>query len=125
MACSKEEIEKKRLAALQKRQMRQCLTPNKSTAVLHRSPCESPRSAAGPIKKTIHNSYQNAHPYANAGISGESQSNVNGNNAFPLAKVVSGTVYLISEERFEVNPSEFCSPLINIFKSMPSKSFGE
>lgn len=38
-------------------------------------------------------------------------------------KVVSATVYLISEDRFEVNPSEFSSPLVNVFKTLNTRRF--
>ncbi|KAJ8712522.1 hypothetical protein PYW07_005364 [Mythimna separata] len=121
MSCSKEEIERKRLAALQKRQN---LLSNSN---FNQSPAKKPYAAQigspiasssnGGYKSFTHNSNR-SHPYAQARTSGSSEE-----NRVPAGKVVSGTMYLISEDRFEVNPSEFCSPLINIFKSLPSKSF--
>lgn len=123
MACSKEEIEKKRLAALQKRQNKlfgQCLTPSRTTAELPRSPYGSPKSSIGPIKNSVKNGHQSVHPYAKPGSSVSAPSDSN----YPVGKVISGTIYLISEDRFEVNPSEFCTPLINIFKTLPSRSYG-
>ncbi|CAB3234365.1 unnamed protein product [Arctia plantaginis] len=119
MACTKEEIERKRLAALQKRQNK--LLGNNETS--KNSPIKyspsSPRSFEQtkfePPKSFQLNSNR-SHPYTKPIASG-SENNV------PIGKVVSGSVYLISDERFEVNPSEFCTPLINVFKSMPSKTF--
>ncbi|XP_023944992.2 SWI/SNF-related matrix-associated actin-dependent regulator of chromatin subfamily A-like protein 1 [Bicyclus anynana] len=121
MACSKEEIERKRLAALQKRQSK-LLNENitlKSPINQLRKPSEWMSTTQsfniGPVKSNI--GTPNAfHPYAKAG-------NSKVESTVPVSKVVSGTVYLISEQRFEVNPSEFCTPLINIFKSLPSRSY--
>lgn len=118
MACTKEEIERKRLAALQKRQNKLSIgrysDQNTSTSVQSRSPL--PSSSNGGVKTLLGNSNR-SHPYVKLSNSSD-KSNV------PVEKVVSGTIYLISEDRFEVNPSEFCTPLINIFKSLPSKSYG-
>lgn len=126
MSCSKEEIERKRLAALQKRQTKGSNqnSPQTSTKINGNQSKFEP-SKPGPVKNIASSSYnlqRGFHPYAkcNPGApSVETSSNV------PVGKVVSGTVYLISGERFEVKPSEFCTPLINIFKSIPSKNFGE
>ncbi|XP_075980389.1 SWI/SNF-related matrix-associated actin-dependent regulator of chromatin subfamily A-like protein 1 [Anticarsia gemmatalis] len=119
MACSKEEIERKRLAALQKRQIK--LTNNLNSPVKV-NPAPSARtpepSKWGPAKSFQLNTNR-SHPYAKPNVSPQSPQV----NNVPVGKVVSGTVYLISEDRFEVNPSEFCAPLINIFKSLPSKSY--
>ncbi|XP_063386918.1 SWI/SNF-related matrix-associated actin-dependent regulator of chromatin subfamily A-like protein 1 [Cydia fagiglandana] len=118
MACTKEEIERKRLAALQKRQNK-AQDQNKSI-VSSPSPISTPsprtplrQSWAGPVRNSgnFGNGNRTFHPYAKP------------ESSVPVTKVVSGTVYLISEERFEVNPSEFCPPLINVFKSIPSKSY--
>ncbi|XP_069361268.1 SWI/SNF-related matrix-associated actin-dependent regulator of chromatin subfamily A-like protein 1 [Maniola hyperantus] len=123
MACSKEEIERKRLAALQKRQSK--LTneiiaqkivnqPRKSTEWMF----TSQNSNIGPVKSNTGSHSPNTfHPYA------KPESCKQAENSVPVTKVVSGTVYLISEHRFEVNPSEFCTPLINIFKSIPSRNY--
>lgn len=123
MSCSREEIEKKRLAALQKRQTKiisQNTTQLGSPANFNRNQLCSPSastSRAGPLKTFSNNTPKSYHPYAKPKIQVET-------NSVPVGKVVSGTIYLISEERFEVNPSEFCTPLINIFKSLPSKNYG-
>ncbi|KAI5637782.1 hepA-related protein (HARP) domain-containing protein [Phthorimaea operculella] len=126
MSCSIEEIEKKRLAALQKRQSKVIQQNNTATSSpvkfqAFSSPSPSgptnQRSSVGPIKSFTNSSNKSYHPYAkpqNNGFSG---------NTVPVTKVVSGTIYLVSEDRFEVNPSEFCTPLINIFKTIPSRSY--
>ncbi|XP_047032444.1 SWI/SNF-related matrix-associated actin-dependent regulator of chromatin subfamily A-like protein 1 [Helicoverpa zea] len=122
MSCSKEEIERKRLAALQKRQ--QVLshssntnqnTPSKPWPGQISSP--QPCSSNGAFKSSMTSNSNRSHPYSKPKTGRSEENNV------PVGKVVSGTVYLISEDRFEVNPSEFCAPLINIFKSLPSKSY--
>ncbi|XP_041982252.1 SWI/SNF-related matrix-associated actin-dependent regulator of chromatin subfamily A-like protein 1 [Aricia agestis] len=110
MACSKEEIEKKRLAALQKRQnvlTKPVNIENSYTKITQNKSAFLNNKLSSPI---------NYHPYAKT-------KSPNVNTSTPVTKVVSGTVYLISENRFEVNPSEFCPPLINIFKTIRSKSY--
>ncbi|CAH0694761.1 unnamed protein product [Spodoptera exigua] len=117
MSCSKEEIERKRLAALQKRQnlLANRNTPVKTNPVQGGSPLPS---SSNSVFKSFASSLNRSHPYAKPkGPEGVQE------NKVPIGKVVTGTVYLISEDRFEVNPSEFCTPLINIFKSLPSKSY--
>ncbi|XP_050347742.1 SWI/SNF-related matrix-associated actin-dependent regulator of chromatin subfamily A-like protein 1 [Nymphalis io] len=121
MACSKEEIERKRLAALQKRQEKlnnqQCLQNNYNK----QSPSNtfSPiNSSAGSVKPRA-GSHIGFHPYGKP----DNTKGLAENACIPITKVVTGTVYLISEDRFEVNPSEFSAPLINIFKTIPSKSY--
>lgn len=122
MSCSKEEIERKRLAALQKRQN---LLSNSNSAQ-YTPPKSNPQigspqpSSSNGGYRTFSNNPNRSHPY-NKPLA--SRSSIE--NHVPVDKVVSGTVYLISEDRFEVNPSEFCAPLINIFKSLPSKNFGK
>ncbi|XP_047535168.1 SWI/SNF-related matrix-associated actin-dependent regulator of chromatin subfamily A-like protein 1 [Vanessa atalanta] len=113
MACTKEEIERKRLAALQKRQEKlnnkQCLRMNTFSPI---------NSSAGPVKSSAASSI-GFHPYGKP----ENSKSFAENASIPSTKVVTGTVYLISEDRFEVNPSEFSAPLINIFKTIPSKTY--
>ncbi|KAL0821998.1 hypothetical protein ABMA28_005384 [Loxostege sticticalis] len=123
MSCTKEEIEKKRLAALQKRQNKVlCVTPNKPSASPATNSFGTPKSAGGPIKNNAYNTSSSFHPYARLSNSPKC-SNLQSENCVPVGKIVNGTVYLISEDRFEVNPSEFCTPLINIFKTLPSRSY--
>lgn len=124
MACTKEEIEKKRLAALQKRQSK--LMYQNNTA--HYSPVKlNSEASGGPsvlyyqqytpdrVKNYNYNASKTLHPYARP----------ENNMSPPVSKVVSGSIYLISDNRFEVNPSEFCTPLINIFKTIPSRNYGK
>ncbi|XP_045537355.1 SWI/SNF-related matrix-associated actin-dependent regulator of chromatin subfamily A-like protein 1 isoform X2 [Papilio machaon] len=111
MSCSKEEIERKRLAAIQKRQTK----------------LSSPNSPLGNI--SISNTTQGSPSFTAQNINGRKlyhpykKPEINESENIPVTKVVSGTIYLISESRFEVNPSEFCVPLINIFKSISSKCY--
>lgn len=113
MSCSKEEIERKRLAAIQKRQLK----------------LSSPSSPLGNV--SISNTTQNSPSFTSQNITGRKlyhpykKPEINETENIPVTKVISGTIYLISEGRFEVNPSEFCVPLINIFKSLPSKCYGK
>ncbi|XP_063829169.1 SWI/SNF-related matrix-associated actin-dependent regulator of chromatin subfamily A-like protein 1 [Ostrinia nubilalis] len=119
MTCTKEEIERKRLAALQKRQNKLMnVTPNKSAALLASNSFGTPKSSGSP-RNNAYNSNASFHPYARVSNSSNSQAE----NSVPVGKIVNGTIYLISETRFEVNPSEFCVPLINIFKTIPSRSY--
>ncbi|KAF9419464.1 hypothetical protein HW555_003964 [Spodoptera exigua] len=112
-----EEIERKRLAALQKRQnlLANRNTPVKTNPAQGGSPLPS---SSNSVFKSFASSLNRSHPYAKPKGPESVQE-----NKVPIGKVVTGTVYLISEDRFEVNPSEFCTPLINIFKSLPSKSY--
>lgn len=128
MACTKEEIEKKRLAALQKRQSKltnQNNALNFSAANFYSKASGEPsvsyyqQSTPGPVKNYTYNASRTFHPYA------KPENSTSKCNELPISKVVSGTIYLISDKRFEVNPSEFCTPLINIFKSIPSRSYGK
>ncbi|XP_059048695.1 SWI/SNF-related matrix-associated actin-dependent regulator of chromatin subfamily A-like protein 1 [Achroia grisella] len=121
MSCTKEEIERKRLAALQKRQNKsdQNQSPNNSTIESTKLSRDTTLwHSPGPVRNS-HNNSRNFHPYVKAGNSNNTESQ----NIVPVGKVVTGTVYLISEGRFEVNPSEFCTPLVNVFKTIPSKSY--
>ncbi|KAI8439689.1 hypothetical protein MSG28_013383 [Choristoneura fumiferana] len=120
MACTKEEIERKRLAALQKRQNK---AENLNNSISSPVSISSPRtplaqSRAGPVRNfgNFSGSSKTYHPYAKPESKAQESS-------VPVTKVVSGTIYLISEERFEVNPSEFCTPLINVFKTIPSRNY--
>lgn len=128
MACTKDEIERKRLAALQKRQSKLTIQNN----ALNYSPVTVNSQASGepsvsyyqqpapaPMKNYNYNARKIFHPYA------KPENSTSMCTKMPISKVVSGTIYLISDNRFEVNPSEFCTPLINIFKSIPSRNYGK
>ncbi|CAK1555561.1 unnamed protein product [Leptosia nina] len=117
MACSKEEIERKRLVALQKIKNKTSHSQNDSTSSSASSGTSfaSPNSSIGPMRVLNKTNSPISHPYVKKIQIKDNQ--------VPVSKAVSGTVYLVSEDRFEVNPSEFCIPLINIFKTIPSKSY--
>ena len=150
MTCTKEEIERKRLAAVQKRQISLIKTPDGVSSF-------SLDSKIGPVKKQNIGTHASFHPYTknikNDNISSSSkigskkfnnsknykkqenaehnssESSREWNHLFQsnqsLSQVVNVKAYLISENRFEVSISEFCMPLINIFKSMPSGHYGK
>lgn len=122
MSCTKEEIERKRLAALQKRQNKLFSNDQSNmNSPIKSSPGPSGSGKLSLLKFGAGKSYNSnrTHPYSKPNAGGTENNVVN----VPVGKVISGTVYLISEDRFEVNPSDFCTPLINIFKSLPSKSY--
>lgn len=115
MECTKEQIEQKRLAALQKR-----LAKN-NNHVPHAPQCTKPSDQPEHLKQgqSKNNSAHTFHPYSRPNSSKQFTTTV------PVSNVVTGSVYLISEDRFEVNMSEFCPPLINIFKTLRSRSYGK
>lgn len=120
MSCSKEEIERKRLAALQKRQNKVSVKSNQpgspgNSSLSPGSPISSNYLRSGPNIVNGHRTF--FHPYKRPETSNPEN--------ISISKVVSGTLYLISEDRFEVNPSEFCPPLISIFKSITSRNYGK
>lgn len=164
MTCTKEEIERKRLAALEKRQNKLSKNPVEKSFL-------SENSNFGPVRSNSENRAVGFHPYANRGNShtaenvlptftksspvtcNRNQNNLNpttgkllgqftdqpnsdsnktlNSNTIKLGQTLSQSqgvnvkVYLISEHRFEVSLSEFCIPLINIFKTIPSGTFGK
>lgn len=128
MACTKEEIEKKRLAALLKRQSKLTNQNNASNSFPVKLNSEASgrpsvsfyeQSTPGRVQNYNYNARKALHPYA------KPECNTSMHNQMPISKVVCGTIYLISDNRFEVNPSEYCTPLINIFKSIPSRNYGK
>lgn len=128
MACTKEEIEKKRLAAKQKllsklanqNNASNC-SPVKLNSVASGIPSVSyyQQSTPSRVKNCNYNASTTLHPYF------KPEYKTSMYNTMPISKVVSGTIYLTSDNRFEVNPSEFCTPLINIFKSITSRNYGK
>ncbi|KAL4714896.1 hypothetical protein ACJJTC_012568 [Scirpophaga incertulas] len=112
MSCTKEEIERKRLAALKKRQNNCSISSPQKKCIRMSTQAGSPSAERETIKVDFLSSNSNFHPYAR-----------NVSSTFDNTKVVTATLYLICGDRFEVNPSEFCTPLINIFKKLPSKIF--
>lgn len=115
MACTKEEIERKRLAALQKRKDKLAGGIEIRTTPLKVFNSKAELSKLGIVKSFQLSSNRNQ-PYVKP-IACKIE------NSVPIDKVVTGTVYLISEDKFEVNPSEFCKPLIDVFKTLPTKGY--
>lgn len=119
MSCSKEEIERKRLAAIRKRQEKILSQSNHNNDSIANTFLPL-KSSVGIVKSSL-GGRTGFQPYAKP----DSSKRSNGNSSIPITSVVTGFTYLISEDRFEVNPSEFCTPLINIFKTIHSKSYGK
>lgn len=116
MSCSKEDIETKRLAALERKRSRTNLQLHDASAYRN-----SPQSLNSNISSQSSASKQRFEPYKNVVKDTKSL-----NTSFSLStKIVSGTAYLISENRFEVKPSHFSEQLINVFKSIKSRMYGK
>lgn len=118
MSCSKEDIETKRLAALERKRLRTNLKLHDGDASMYRN---SPQAVNSNISSQYNVPKQRFEPYKNVAKDTRPL-----NSSFSLpTKVVSGTAYLISENRFEVKPSHFSEQLINVFKSIKSRIYGE
>lgn len=106
--CSPEEIEKKRLLALQKRQQAQLKTqstPNSSTQ-------------------------QQSKLNDNGNIMRQNKSNnrfnpIEPRNFFSQTVSVTGKCYMISNDRFALETSSFVPAIIEIFKTIPSRIYGK
>lgn len=123
---SKQEIENKRLAALEKIRAKNSSQLNNSFG--HSQCFESAnhnkhKGGVGPLHQ---NNGRNPkfQPYSRNSTVGISSTPPSLPASPPIHKVVSGTIYLITEDRFEVKPSDFSEQMINIFKTIPSRSYG-
>lgn len=122
MECTAEEIAEKRRIALERLKAKkealakanESLTKTNNSVVLATS------------KKISTNPYQStrtaSHPYANK-VPTTSTTAAKQPTSIPV-NVISCSCYMISDSRFEVNNSGFSSQLINIFKTIPSRSYG-
>lgn len=107
--CSPEEIEKKRLLALQKRQQAQLKaqsTPNNSST------------------------QQQSKLNDNKNIMRQNKSNnrfnpIEPRNFFNQTLSVTGKCYMISNDRFALETSSFVPEIIEIFKTVPSRIYGK
>ncbi|XP_077274708.1 SWI/SNF-related matrix-associated actin-dependent regulator of chromatin subfamily A-like protein 1 [Temnothorax americanus] len=105
--CTPEEIEKKRLLALQKRQEAQLKA--------QRSPKDSPAR-------------QQTHLSDGTNVARLNKSNVRFNpieprNFFSQASNVTGKCYMISQDRFALELSAFVPEIVEIFKTVPSRAY--
>lgn len=121
MECTPEEIAEKRRVALERlKAKKEAMAKAKELS----SNTTGKASTASVVSTTIPTySYQNArnvsHPYANK------MSPKNAVNNKQEFKVISCSCYMISESRFEVNPSGFSNKLIDVFRTIPSKGYGK
>lgn len=123
MECTAEEIAEKRRIALER------LKARKEAMVKAKEPLTlkaNDSMALGTSKKISTNPYQStrttSHPYANK-MPATTAAKVERTASTPV-KVISCGCYMVSENRFEVNPSGFHTQLINVFKTIPSRSYG-
>lgn len=110
MQCTKEEIERKKreaqqkLAARNKNLLPPILTSNSNSPVKHvfnTNHSSSPKNFKfKPYEKTKTTS-----------------------SFYNQKQPIRGTVYLISEDRFAVDLSEFSAPAVEIYKCIPSRSY--
>lgn len=125
MECTPEEIaEKKRIALERLKAKKEAIAKSKASS----APQPNPKDPLSTSTKVPTNPYQNArslsHPYANR-MPSSNNVNVKKQQTAPIpSKVISCTCYMISHNRFEVQPSAFSSPLINAFKTIPSRNYG-
>lgn len=106
--CTPEEIEKKRLLALQKRQQAQLkgqITPGKS-----------------PVQQSKLNVNRNAVMRQNK--SSNRFNPIEPRNFFSQTSTVTGKCYMISDHRFVLEISSFVPVIIEIFKTIPSRIYG-
>ncbi|KAG4066477.1 hypothetical protein HA402_007113 [Bradysia odoriphaga] len=121
MECTAEEIAEKRRIALER------LKAKKEALAKARESVTKPNEsmALATSKKISTNPYQStrtmSHPYANK-MPSTTTTAAKVNQPAPV-KVISCSCYMVSESRFEVNPSGFSNQLINIFKTIPSRSY--
>lgn len=124
MQCSAQEIEEKRRQAMLKLAARQQKQANNTTSYLqsNNQTYNQPRgnffqengnkSSFSPNKKTWGS--RQTTPYSRPSASTSTFDNIN---------VITATCNLISEERFTVEMSRFFDPAIQIFKTMPTRSY--
>lgn len=128
MECTPAEIaEKKRIALERLRAKKEAMAKAKES--LSSKSNEKESVALSTSTRVLTNPYQNArilaHPYASKG---SSASNVNNKTekVVPIpCKAVTCTCYMISQSRFEVNPSAFNNKLIDVFRTIPSRGYGK
>lgn len=124
MECTAEEIAEKRRIALER------LKAKKEALAKAREPLTKTNdsTALATSKKISTNPYQStrtvSHPYANKMPStSTTTAKVEPSATIPV-KVISCSCYMVSDNRFEVSPSGFSNQLINVFKTIPSRSYG-
>lgn len=126
MECTAEEIAEKRRIALERLKAKKEALAKARQSSIQSNGTESTTLATS--KKIPTNPYQNSrilsHPYANKTPS-TSSVNVKKEPTVSIpTKVISCTCYMITDNRFEVQPSAFSTPLINIFRTIPSRGYG-
>ncbi len=126
MECTAEEIAEKRRIALERLKAKKDAIA-KAKEALNSKSNEKESMTLATSKKIPINPYQQSraqsHPY---GIKATSTitTNVNVKKEEPKVIVISCNCYIITESRFEVKPSGYSNPLINVFRTIPSRGYG-
>lgn len=137
MECTPEQIAEKRRIALERLKVKKeaiaKAREQSSTNTANSNTNVKASVALGTSNKITTSPYQNsrniAHPYASK-MSPTNATNILNNKKEPvvssslLAKVISCSCYMISESRFEVNPSAYHNKLIDVFRTIPSRGYG-
>lgn len=135
MECTPEQIAEKRRIALERLKAKKeaiAKAKEQSPANTNTNTNVKASVALATSNKIKTSPYQNsrniAHPYASK-TSPTNATNILNNKKEPvvsssLAKVISCSCYMISESRFEVNPSAFNNKLIDVFRTIPSRGYG-
>jgi len=120
--CTPEEIEKKRLLALQRRQQSQLKAQSTPTSnqTYQQSKLNDNEHIARQIKKNLND---------NENIIRQNKTN-NRFNPIELKKIfnpmsVTGKCYMISNDRFAIELSAFIPEIIDTFRTIPSRIYGK
>lgn len=135
MECTPEEIaEKKRIAQERLKAKKEAMAKAKESCSSEGKSNEKqqPTVALNTSNKILTNPYQNSrilsHPYhpTTSKVGNTSTNNkVNDNKqVISIPNPISCNCYMISESRFEVNPSGYNSKLIDVFRTIPSRGYG-
>lgn len=128
MECTPEEIAEKRRIALERlKAKKEALAKTKE--LLSTKSNEKEPVALTTSKKIPTNPYQNSrilsHPYASKPTSTNNINNKKQQVVQAPISVISCSCYMISQNRFEVNPSAYYNKLIDVFRTIPSRGYGK
>lgn len=124
MECTPAEIaEKKRIALERLKAKKEAMAKARESLSLKSNEKESWALSTSTKVLTNHqNARILAHPYASKASSTNNFNNKN--EQVVSSKVISCSCCMISQNRFEVNPSAFNNKLIDVFRTIPSKGYG-
>lgn len=119
--CTPEEIERKRLLALQRRQQAQL-----KAQIM---PKDSPTQLKAQITPKASPAYQQSKLNNSRNVARQNKSNnrfnpIEPRNFFSSTSIVTGKCYMISDDRFALETSSFVPAIIEIFKTIPNRIYG-